>query len=217
MSRSIARIMAGHFRKATRSPEEYSVFAMSDDPKIWYILIRNIKGDDDEFTGGEFLFEMFANDKFPAEPPRFYARTPNGVYEKDKICCISIGQYHAKSYRPVEGMRGFAIELANGLMNYEGLYKSGGINIIKTTIDEKKYLTKNSIKFNWEYYPHIMRMLEDQYAEYAPKWDMKNTADIEKYSFGKVIFAKKSPPTDDKTSDDKPSDDKTSESDESAK
>jgi len=188
--------LINHYKKAIREPESNVIYTMSNtDPKLWYILIRNVGGINDEYQDGEFLFSLEATDKFPFSPPRFHALTPNGIYEKDQICCISIGQYHANQYPASMGMRGFAIDgLANGLINHKSLLESSGINLIRTTESQKKVFAKQSRAFNWEKYPEQMKLLEMAYEDYAIKWDlakMKSQVDtITKYNFGKLNFTK---------------------------
>jgi hypothetical protein len=188
--------LINHYKKAIRNPESSVIFTMSStNPKLWYILIRNIGGFHDEYQNGEFLFSLEATDKFPFSPPRFHALTPNGVYEKDQICCISIGQYHVDQYPSAMGMRGFAIDgLANGLINHKNLLESGGINLIRTTESQKKAFAKESRQFNWKTYPEQMKLLESAYESYALNWDlatMKSQVDtISKYNFGKLNFTK---------------------------
>ena len=120
--RRFARIVQGHFRKATREPNEYLIFAMNPS-KIneIYVLVRNMSGDDGEWDGGNFLFRMVLPSGFPTEPPSFYAMNENGVYGVEQKCCIAIGEFHSADYRPVLGVTGFARELANGMIGWKYL------------------------------------------------------------------------------------------------
>lgn len=174
MPRSLALVSKGHFNKATAAPDEYVIYSMdANDLTKWYVLIRNVSGKNNEFIGGEYLFEINLPSDFPHNPPGFYARTPNGLYEKDKICCISIGQYHKAQYLQTLGVRGFCTELANGLCSYDDMIHSGGINLIRTSIDKRKRYAQESRAFNYEYYGDIMEQMEIQYKKQQETWVKK--------------------------------------------
>lgn len=169
----LTRIMAFQYTKATREPDEFVKFAIDgDDPQTWHVLVRNLSGDNDEFVGGEYLFEMWAPPQFPYEPPKFTALTPNGVYEIGKTVCISIGEYHKDNNRAQLGMAGFAKELANGIMCWKAL--GHGINIIasNTSLEDKKRLARSSPAWNMKHYPEIVVRLESAFTTYSAKWDM---------------------------------------------
>jgi len=167
--------LLGNFKAATREPCEYVVYAMSDNIKTWHILIRNISGEGDLFEGGEYLFRMTTTSNFPASPPNFIALTPNGVYKVNNTVCISIGVYHANNFKAVGGLGQFAVELANGIIGYETLSKSGGIGILHTSVATKRDLAKASKTFNEKHHPDILESLRAAYASYAPKWDLSKS------------------------------------------
>lgn len=184
-----ARIMQGHFKKATKDPDEYVIYAMDpDDCRKWYILIRNMCGAEDEWVGGHFLFEMSAPKTFPHDPPTFIAQHENGVYGVGSKCCISIGEYHKDQYRAVLGMRGFAQELCNGMMNHEYLTELGGINLLKTSTKHKKKVSESSLDLLHTKFPKQMKLLEDSFAVYTKKWklDSCNNDLRRRLSFGSV-------------------------------
>lgn len=169
MASRFTRIMHGHFAKAVKDPEEYLMFAV--DPKnaqTWYILVRNVLGPNDEFKGGQYIFRMEAPDEFPMKPPKFYALTPSGFYGTNGTCCISIGEYHANDYRATLGMRGFAAELSNGLMNYDQM--GHGINLLNTTVAEKKKYAKDSPAYNKKHLSKELNLILEAYAGYSAKW-----------------------------------------------
>ena len=89
-SKDTIRIMA-QFKKAIKEPNEFIKFSIDEDnPYIWFILIHNISGNNVEYVGGEFIFEIKLPNNFPYSPPIFYAKTDNGLYTRDKKCCIKI-------------------------------------------------------------------------------------------------------------------------------
>jgi ubiquitin-protein ligase len=175
--------MVMQYKKATKEPNQYVKFAIksADEPHIWYILLNNFAGNDEEFEGGEYLVRMEApqprpasksgeQDRpgFPFEPPHFYMLTHNGVYGVDKKVCISIGEFHADQYRATLGMSGFADNLVSGLIGWREL--GGGIEIKTTTAKEKAKLAKESVASNYEQYPEIMELINTSYAAYSAKF-----------------------------------------------
>jgi ubiquitin-protein ligase len=213
-TRNLAAILNGNFNKAVKAPNEYVLFSRDlTDHNVWYILIRNITGDNEEFTGGQYIFKMWAPDDFPFHPPRFYALTENGVYQIGKECCVDGGKWHSDRYRPVEGMAGFAEKLMSGLIGWDYLIENGGINLIepdflsaarrnkakKPHVYEEAKLENanrirefaiNSIAFNEAHNSAILALIEDQYAIYSAKWDTSKLSEEEKarLSFRRVTF-----------------------------
>jgi len=169
--------MMAQFKKATKNPCEYIKYYMSDDISVWYILLTNFAGNDDEYTFedeeknkrfGQYLVKMTAPAEFPFKPPSFTFLTPNGVYDLDGPICISIGEFHAENYRAVLGMSGFANQLISGIVGWESL--EHGIRIIRTTCVKKKELAMESEKFNELYYPQILKDVNESYDNYSAKF-----------------------------------------------
>src|SRR6185295_7079813 len=106
-------IMMAQYRFATREPNEFVKFYMCEhDTNTWYTLLHGIDGDELEFKGGEYLVRIELPDDFPrSAPPRFYFMTPQGLYDVEKIVCISIGEFHKDKYRSVLGVAGFCSQL----------------------------------------------------------------------------------------------------------
>lgn len=168
--RYINTVMA-QFEKATKEPSDYCKFAMDEegDIHVIYILIHNIPGKDGEFQGGEYIFKMLLPADFPYNPPDFVALTPNGIYGHGKKCCISIGSYHKDQYKPSLGISGFAMELANGLMNYDQM--GNGINLLlKTPTKHLQTLAEISKDYNKQKWKDINDMINGQFEKYSAKW-----------------------------------------------
>lgn len=178
MNRRQTAIMMAQFRKATATPSEYIKYSIPDSNQtnIWYLLLSNFSGDENEFTYekkgktkyGEYLVKMEAPNDFPYNPPKFTLLTPNGVYDTDGVVCISIGEFHRSNYRATLGMFGFANQLVSGLIGWKSL--GGGIRLIKTSKSKKKSFAEASHDFNMKNYPEIMKIIDEQYEEYSKKF-----------------------------------------------
>jgi ubiquitin-conjugating enzyme E2 J1 len=159
----------GQFGKVTKVPNDWLRFALNEtNVTTWYVELSGFSGDDGEYQGGVYLARMELPPDFPFKPPTFYILTPNGLYIPDKIVCVSIGQYHADAYRATLGVPGFCNQLVSGLVGWKEM--GGGINLIKTTLAEKKKLAAESVAYNRKYHSDIMKMIDDSYAAYSSRW-----------------------------------------------
>ena len=185
------RILEGHFKKETSEVDEYVMHAKNI--KQWYVLIRNLEGDNEEWRKGMFLFDLIAPDDFPMKPPSFRAKYKNGVYEVDSKCCISIGEYHSSDYKQVLGMPGFTRELANGMINHKFLTELGGINLLQTTDEEKRRYCEESIEHLQTDFKEAYDLLEESFEKYSSGWDLSqcNNEMRKRLSFGRVVFPMK--------------------------
>jgi len=133
-------------------------------------MMHNFSGDNDEFTGGEYIVRFEATDKYPHGPPWFYFMTPNGQYDTGKKVCVDIGGYHADRYRAVLGMDGFARQLMSGFIG--GI--DHGISIVSSDVENKKKLAAESHNYNMKHHPHIVQLIESTYESYKSEWTTGN-------------------------------------------
>lgn len=181
-------------KKAIKDPNEYLIFYMNpDNLKEWFVIARNLDSEESpEWKDGVFLFRLKVPDDFPMSPPKFIAMNETGVYTPDvDTNCISIGHYHKEDgWRPVLGMTGFAMELANGLMNRAYLVALGGIGLIDSNDKQIKKICKKSLSSLHEKYPELMADIESTYKAYSAKWDLSKCSDElkRKLAFGNVKF-----------------------------
>ncbi|AMN83845.1 hypothetical protein D5b_00426 [Faustovirus] len=169
------QLMFGMFAKATASPHEYLKFAMSpEDVNTWYILIENVKGEEDEFEGGQYLVRMKAPANFPFSPPEFYFMTPNGLYDVEKKVCISIGEFHKESYQATLGMLGFAEQLVSGMTDVKFL--GHGISILHLTAADRKRYALESENYNHTHNRKFLDLITEAYTGYSTRWVVANVA-----------------------------------------
>ena len=170
MADRLNRIMHAQYNIAISEHDEFIKYYMDENnTRIWYILLSGFDGYRGEFTDGQYLVRMEFTDKFPIDPPWFYFMTPNGVYKPGEKVCIDIGGYHKTNYPSALGARGFAKQLVSGLIGWKLLNKSGGINIVKTKVEAKQKLAKESVLTNsLEHGAHIAN-INNAYAEYSVK------------------------------------------------
>lgn len=109
--------------------------------------IRHISGPNNEFSDGEYLFELNLSENFPIIPPDLVFLTPNGVYELNGSICISTGKYHPQNYVATRGLLGFGIDVMTAMILYPGL--GGGIKIVKNRTPKNiRKLASKSRAFN---------------------------------------------------------------------
>ena len=133
-------------------------------------LAFNITGEEDEFVGGEYLFEMSVDkNRGVLAPPMFRYFTPNGVYGPGQAPCLNIGHEHPENFSPaLIGLEGFAnmtIEAMRG--HAEVMGSLGGRNMIRSKAAEKRKLAAESRAYNEKHYPQYMQMIKDHIAEHS--------------------------------------------------
>ncbi len=168
MDLSYARMKA-QYRDAIKTPQEFLKFHMCEhNVRIWYVLLSNITGDENEYIGGEYIVRIELPGDFPENPPHFYFLTPQGLYGLDKEVCISIGRFHPDNYRAVLGVKGFCNNLVSGLIGWRDI--NDGIRILNTSVEEKKALAAASREYNRTHYSNILALIESSYAAYSTRW-----------------------------------------------
>ena len=157
----LTKILTNQYKIALKANDDNLIPYMdTDNVKNWYFLI---KGLDAPYKDGEYIFKLTVTDQFPHAPPKFEFCTPNGVYDIGGPICISVGEFHTNDkpgkdgshgWRPSLGMYGFARQVLNGLICYEGL--EHGIRILNTSIEIKEDFTSKSKEYNTKNYSLII-------------------------------------------------------------
>lgn len=132
--------------KQGKPKKNYPYFDAMVKPKnmgVWYIKIHGLSS---PYIGGEYIVEIRADNNHPYKPPKYYFRTPNGLYQLNKNACINIGSYHADQYPAALGMLGFANQLIAAMLQWEDL--GAGISLIDTSSVEKARLALQSKQYN---------------------------------------------------------------------
>jgi len=147
-----------HFKEVLKYRHEYVDVIMADKDTFEFIFrIRNMKGSNDEFIGGEYLLRLIPPDNYPYKPPDFKFLTPNGIYELNSSVCLSTGKYHPQQYRATGGMAGLARDIWTAMIMHKDI--GGGISIIsekKRNIGNMKVHAARSKKFNRKNYKNYI-------------------------------------------------------------
>jgi ubiquitin-protein ligase len=157
------RVLAAAVKKIHKIDHENLLFlpGFNDDLATWHVLVifpHATPGEMDPspYAGGRLLFRMDAPKEYPANPPKFVALTPNGVFTPNASLCISIGMYHPgewRRYKPL-GLAGFAANgIFNGLVGFKDL--RGGVGIQTTDRKTKERFARESWEFNVRRYPGL--------------------------------------------------------------
>lgn len=158
-----------HYNAAIQTRNNHIKFMLDEkNTCVWYALFCNLDGCHGEYVGGEYLARCDLPNDFPMNPPSFYLMTPNGLYVPNANTCVSIGKYHSQNYRPVLGVHGFCENIISGLIGWETI--GSGMGLVKTTIAEKKRLAKDSVRYNAEKYPELIKKINENHAAYSKKW-----------------------------------------------
>ena len=187
----LIKILQAQHRNFNADPYPHLLVSIDEsDIRIWYFLVGGLG---DPFTGGEYIFKLTAPHNFPEHPPRFEFCTENGVFHPTGPICISVGEYHTNDrpgktgsygWRPALGMKGFAIQVVNGLICYEGL--ESGIRIQNAPTAEKKAFAKKSRTANARNYPELNRQFEAFIKEFPDIEPVRNLVDARTRLEGKT-------------------------------
>jgi ubiquitin-protein ligase len=109
-----------------------------------YNLYCIIYGLDDEYSGGEYIFNIKLSANHPMEPPDFYFLTPNGRFEINKKLCFSNSSYHLESWSPMWNLRTIIL----GFLSFFLEKESKGVGHISSTKDIKISYAIKSKEYN---------------------------------------------------------------------
>lgn len=137
------------------------------DMRVWYMMVVGLS---EPFLHGQFIFKFTIPDEFPMRPPSIEALTPNGVFDLGGPLCISIGEFHEKTWVPSIGMPGCGRQMWNALLCFE--YEDAiqpAIRILYSTDDAKQRIADESAAYNREHNADLMRLF-DEYADAHPEY-----------------------------------------------
>lgn len=126
-----------------------TAYPKEDNPLIWYILVVGQKGS--HYEGGHFIGEIHHSPKYPAEPPDYIMRTPNGRYEIDKKICLSNSGYHKGEWSSTWNIHTILIAFYSIWLDD----KEHGISHITRSKEERLKYARESIDFNMKKYSAI--------------------------------------------------------------
>lgn len=114
-----------------------------DDLLNWYFIVYDLK--DTPYENGVYFGKIKLPNEYPLKAPDFYFITPNGRFDTNKKICTTFSSFHQETYTStwniltmMEGMISFMTEENT----------TNSIGVINTSIDEKKILANNSLKWN---------------------------------------------------------------------
>ena len=162
MATPLNRLILAQFKRITDEPNEYVKFSMTDDVNVWYASLSGLIGDDEEFAGGEYLIKIHVIERFPFVPPVVTFITPNGVFKCDQP--VGLDLLKDEYWRPTLGLGGVAFQIAAALMQWKDLGECG---IANTDPSTKRTLASLSREYNRKYFPEIICMIDESYAEYS--------------------------------------------------
>ena len=184
----IKRDVRNREKSATKSCAETFIYSVEEeDATHFYFLIFGL---DDEFKGGEYIFEFRLPDSFPDSPPhRLKFLTPNGVFDVNSSICISIGEFHRNESAKVMndgaivgwikgiGLFGFAKQIVNSMICWQGNHGIG-YHGDQYSSSQRILYASESRAFNQKHYPKIMALFDDYLDNFPNHWESKNLINI---------------------------------------
>lgn len=164
----------GNLDNAHAFPDESNIL-------IWYVMFKGPVGT--PYDGGYYLGKIIHNPEYPFKAPKFMMLTPSGRFIPDNYICLSISDYHQEQWSPAWNietiLKGWLSAMSGDnpadsglshMMNTSKQYFSS----VQAAEAERKRLAKNSIKWNQEKYPQLVKnfsafMKRTGYIENAPE------------------------------------------------
>jgi ubiquitin-protein ligase len=182
----LTRVLMAQYKKFLEDPPP-NLLAWIDpaDVRTWYFLVVGL---DRPYLGGEYLFKLTACEAtkdrpaFPQSPPSFAFLTHNGLFQLNVAhICISVGEFHANDapgaegsygWRPSLGMKGFAVQVVNGMICHDLL---AGIGILNLGDPVKVLYAQMSRAQNAKQYPLLAAAFESLLdGDSEPAWNAQN-------------------------------------------
>lgn len=169
ISKCPPKISMALYNVLLKTPSIYfKVCAKDTDIGTWYILLSNVNGANDEFTGGEYLVRL----KLPAAdgPPVWKFLTPQGVFDVNKQPCTTVSVNHPTSARMGAGYEMYLVNaLVVPLVSPMDIHS--GSHVLDTSIEYKKQCAIESKEYNRKHYKSIIEQINTNFENYKLQWE----------------------------------------------
>lgn len=175
--------LLGDVRMLKKDPHQYFE-AIPDEENIliWYFLLRT-PSEFTEYRGGHYIGKIIHNPEYPFKPPDFMMLTPSGRFLTDKKICLSNSSYHSNEWSAMWNIK----SILTGFLSIMLDDQEHGISHIKRSTEERQFWAKESIKFNKENYPEIIKRFTRFLDENGDPVENKNESEKEeKYKDGPI-------------------------------
>ncbi len=129
--------------------DNFDAYPDEDNMLIWYFLLRGV----DDYENGWYIGTIILDPNYPFQPPNIQMLTPSGRYTIHDNICLSFTTYHKETWSPIITINA----MVNGLysnMNSDDKTEYG-YGHIRDSVQERKKLADESIKYNLTYYNTI--------------------------------------------------------------
>ncbi|KAJ3176138.1 Ubiquitin-conjugating enzyme E2 6 [Geranomyces variabilis] len=125
-----------------KSPPDYIVAKPLESNILeWHYVIRGPP--DSVYAGGEYHGKVIFPSDYPFKPPSIKMLTPNGRFQTDYKLCLSMSDYHPKTWNPAWSVS----TILTGLLSFM-LEDAPTTGSIKTTTAEKRVYAQKSHAVN---------------------------------------------------------------------
>lgn len=152
ISKLTLKRLKGDFKLLKKDPHEYFE-AYPDDTNVlvWYFIVKG--PDFSDFTGGYYVGKIMHNPEYPLKAPDFMVLTPNGRFIEDKKICLSNSSYHSNEWSAVWNIK----TILTGFLSIMLDDNENGISHIHMPKDQRQVMAKQSIEYNKQRYPEIIK------------------------------------------------------------
>ena len=152
ISKLTLKRLKGDFKLLKKDPHEYFE-AYPDDTNvlIWYFIVKG--PDFSDFKGGYYIGKIMHNPEYPLKAPDFMVLTPNGRFIEDKKICLSNSSYHSSEWSAMWNIKA----ILTGFLSIMLDDNENGISHIHMPKEQRQALAKQSIEYNKQRYPDIIK------------------------------------------------------------
>lgn len=95
------------------------------------------------YANGVYMGKISLPKEYPWKPPKIQMITPNGRFRTNGALCLSFTHYHPESWNPALCVRTMLLGVISFFYD-----KDNTTGAMRSTIEDKKLLAKNSIAYN---------------------------------------------------------------------
>lgn len=152
VNRICQKRLAGDMKLLLKDPPEFiEAYPDDKDMLIWYFLVKGPEFSD--YKGGYYLGKIMHNPEYPFKPPDFMMLTPSGRFLTDQKICLSNSSYHSNEWSSMWNIKA----ILTGFLSIMLDDNEHGISHISRPKDEKMKLAKESVQFNKDKYPDLIK------------------------------------------------------------
>ena len=144
--------LKGDYKLLKKDPHEFfEAYPDENNILVWYFIVKG--PDFSDFKGGYYLGKIMHQPEYPLKPPDFMILTPNGRFVENKKICLSNSGYHSNEWSAMWNIKA----ILTGFLSIMLDDVDNGISHIHRSKEERQVLADQSVKYNKEHHPELLK------------------------------------------------------------